>query len=780
MPIRLVPILAVMLALFADAAEPPANDAAKTNRLVKESSPYLLQHAHNPVDWFPWGPEAFEKAKREKKLIFLSIGYSSCHWCHVMERESFSNAEVAAILNAEFVCIKVDREERPDIDDIYMTALNVIGGQGGWPLSMFLTADGKPIVGGTYWPREDREKDGETVRGFKSILKHMQELRDTKYEALIKQADNVADATRESLNRAARGLALVELDQSLIHGTMEALNEQFDPVHGGFGNPETKFRSTKFPTVTATRFLLDEAYRRKDNEQIGKLTLTLDKMAEGGIFDHLGGGFHRYSTERTWTVPHFEKMLYDQSQLVELYIAAYHHNPKPLYRRTVTETLAFVERELTSPDGAFYSALDADSDGKEGESYLWTGEEIDKLITDKRENALFKATYGTAFNANFEGRAWVLRLQRPLEEIAAEQKLKPDELLQQLASPRAVLLAARQKRPQPFRDSKIITAWNGQMIAAYAIAGAEFQEQKYLDRARKAADFILKHLRDKDGKLRRIWAGNPANATIPGYLDDYAFFVHGLLELHRATHEKRWLDEAIAITEMMIKQFGEVDRGGFYFSSADHAVLFARSKDFHDGAQPAANTVATRNLWQLADLTKTAKYRELAIRSMKQFAGAMKIMPSAMPGMANNLAIVLASEPSPKKEAPPAKSSSDVVKIESALINEGRAIRVKLIIADGLHLYANPPGNDELINAATRIEIYQDGKKLDIKLDYPMGIEIIPKDVKEARYRVYRGTVVLTAPIDPKAEKLQVRLRYQACYDEGGCLLPVTVDIPSK
>src|SRR5688572_12578057 len=362
-PMRLPLAVVVGLALSLAAAE-PKKGTGPANRLAKESSPYLLQHAHNPVDWYPWGSEAFEKAKKEKKLVFLSIGYSSCHWCHVMERESFADTEVAKILNDHFVCIKVDREERPDIDDIYMTALHVMGARGGWPLSMFLTDEGKPIVGGTYWPKEDRKIGDETARGFKSILRYMLELHRDKGKELREQADQLAENTAESLTRAARGIALVELNRTLARGSAEELRERLDPVHGGLGAPP-RFAGTKFPSPPSLTALFRTARRDKDKELADLVALTLRKMAEGGIYDQLGGGFHRYSTERTWTVPHFEKMLYDNAQLIELYSEAFWNDPKPLYRKVVAETIQFVLREMTSPEGGFYSALDADTEGKE-------------------------------------------------------------------------------------------------------------------------------------------------------------------------------------------------------------------------------------------------------------------------------------------------------------------------------------------------------------------------------------------------------------------------------
>ncbi|MBN9118385.1 MAG: thioredoxin domain-containing protein [Planctomycetes bacterium] len=425
MPTRLfaLALFAACAVVSAAAEEPKGKERAeekkekgKPNRLAKSSSPYLLQHAHNPVDWYPWGPEAFERAKKEKKLVFLSIGYSACHWCHVMERESFSNAEVAKLLNAHFVCIKVDREERPDVDDIYMTALQVAGESGGWPLSMFLTPEGKPIFGATYFPPEDRKVGDDVIPGFKTVLKKVVEF-DKDRADLEKQADRIAERTVEALESNTRVAVLVPLKRDLVSAALDAF--EIDPEHGGTGVRARAFRGTKFPRPPVWGLLLAQT-RRPGNEQLkARVRLTLSKVLEGGIYDHLGGGFHRYSTERTWTVPHFEKMLYDNAQLVELYGEAFARDPRPEYRRVVAETLAFVKREMTSPEGAFYSAIDADSNEKEGEFYVWTTAEIKTVLGNDADFRLVQAVYGVTA-PNFEEKFHILRLPKALAEIAEE------------------------------------------------------------------------------------------------------------------------------------------------------------------------------------------------------------------------------------------------------------------------------------------------------------------------------------------------------------------------
>jgi uncharacterized protein YyaL (SSP411 family) len=640
--LRLLALALLATVVPAVPADEPRPDKPKhTNRLAKETSPYLLQHAHNPVDWYPWGEEAFAKAKKEGKLVFLSIGYSSCHWCHVMERESFSDEEVAAILNKHFVCIKVDREERPDIDHVYMTALQALGQRGGWPLSMWLTADAKPIVGGTYWPKEDREIDGEKVRGFKSLLKVIHE---ADAEQVKEQADKLAQRTTDLLAGSVRGVPLVDLDRPLVTAAVDDLLETLDPEHGGFGSRQRQWKGTKFPTPPALGLLQHEAARTGARDYARAVTLTLDRMARGGIYDHLGGGFHRYSTERTWTVPHFEKMLYDNAQLLEVYAAAYRRDKQPLYRRTLRQTIDFVLRELTSPDGAFYSALDADSEGEEGRFYVWTTKDLDDALPGGDARRLFKGVYGADGAPNFEDKYHILVLKRPLAEVAKERKTTEEELEKELSALRERLLAARSKRPRPFLDTKVLTGWNGQMIAGLAAAGAALDERKPVDAAKKAADFVLTNLKTKDGRLRRVWGAAPgqkAEARLNGYLDDYAYLVHGLLTLHDVTGEARWLDEARALADKMVALYGDKEVGGFFYTSNDHEKLFARSKDQFDGAQPSGNSVAAKDLVRLWVKTGDEKYARLAEKTIRALAAPLKANPTSLTGLAEALALYL-------------------------------------------------------------------------------------------------------------------------------------------
>ncbi len=634
---------AVLLVSPASADNKPPDKARPVNRLARESSPYLLQHAHNPVDWYPWGEEAFAKAKKEGKLVFLSIGYSSCHWCHVMERESFSNDEVAKILNRDFVCIKVDREERPDVDNVYMTAINVLGQRGGWPLTMFLTADGKPIFGGTYWPPDDKEEDGKTYAGLKTILARVQKVHADRRKELEEQADRIAEATQDALQGAARGVALIDLDRTLVSAAVDGLKEEFDSEHGGFGSPRRGFRGTKFPTPPYLLLLQHEAARTKSKELTEIVDVTLDHMARGGIYDQVGGGFHRYSTERTWTVPHFEKMLYDNAQLLEIYARAYRQSKKPQYRRVLEQTVAFVRRELTSPEGAFYSALDADADGEEGKFYVWTAKEIDAVLGSK-DGPFLRKVYGADQEANFESKYHILLLPKSLAAQAEEMKTTEDALQGRLAPLRQKLFEVRAKRPRPFLDTKVLTAWNGQMIAGMAEAGRALGDKEAVAAAVRAADFVLANLRTRDGRLLRTWGAAPgqkAAARLNGYLDDYAYLIHGLLTLDDATADQRWRNEAKALAETMMKYHADEARGGFFYTSKDHEKLFARSKDQYDGAQPSGNSLAAQDLVRLWVKTGDDKYAQRAEKTIKSLAAPLKTNPTSLTGLAHALATYL-------------------------------------------------------------------------------------------------------------------------------------------
>ncbi len=614
----------------------PGSPVKPQNHLAGESSPYLLQHVHNPVDWYPWGAAAFEKAKTERKLIFLSIGYSTCHWCHVMERESFSNDEIARLLNEHFVCIKVDREERPDVDQLYMTALQVMGQDGGWPLTMFLTADAKPIVGGTYWPPADREVDGERIPGLPTILQAIIDARAKTPETLQQTADLRANQTRRALALHQGLLRKVEPSRELVAAVVAEIAGMADPVHGGFGRPP-EFAGAKFPQPASLKLLQTVCATLPDSPQQTILDKTLTEMARGGIYDQLGGGFHRYSTDRAWRIPHFEKMLYDNGQLLEIYAHEFARTPNPLYEQVLRETAAFVERELTSPQGAFWTALDADSEGAEGRYYVWNEAQLRLALPDEADRERARQLFDLDVGPDDEDGSGVLRLPANLTAAELDQR--------RVLSQR--LLAARQSRTRPTTDTKILTAWNGLMIAGLARAGQSLNDETLIRQAARAAEFLLEQQSTPERLLYHLSASATGEELKPrgsGYLDDYTHFVHGLLALHTATGDERWLRAAQRLTAVMIEQFHDREHGGFYYTSQGHEELFYRMKDQHDGVMPSGNSQAAINLLVLAKRTGDQRYRELARTTIATFAPVMEQAPAGMATMAEALLVELTGD----------------------------------------------------------------------------------------------------------------------------------------
>jgi len=633
---------------------PPAHnkhDAKHGNALADETSPYLLMHAHNPVDWHPWGEGALAKAKKENKPIFLSIGYSSCYWCHVMERESFMDKEIAALLNEHFICIKVDREERPDLDAIYMTAVQVISGRGGWPMSMFLTPDAQPFFGGTYWPA--RDGDRKSMTGFLTIVTNV-------HNSWTKEPDKIKNsaAALSALVRKRMGTRKtdqpVKLDEDLLTRTLQRLSYQYDSRFGGFVfGPMSPYRP-KFPEPSNLVFLIDRI-DRGDAEADGTkraremLVGTLTHMANGGIRDHLGGGFHRYSTDAFWRIPHFEKMLYDNGQLASVYADAYRITKREDFRRVTVELLDFVLREMTGEGGGFYSALDAESEKVEGKFYRWEKAEVEKLLSAEPFKR-FAAVYGLDGEPNFEEHYYVPLLTRPLHEIAAAEKTTEDALEAELGPARKKLLAARAKRIRPLTDTKILTSWNGLMIRGFADAGRIFGEKRYVDGAVRAADFVLAKLRRSDGRLLRTYG--QGQAKLNAYLDDYAFLVDGLIALHRATGDEKWLTAADELTAVQIKLFWDDKDGGFFFTSGDHESLIARAKNPLDAVQPSGNSVAAGNLVYLAGALDKPEYLTRAERTIQSSAAVLSRSPAAAPRMAASVAALLAAERKPQPKRP--------------------------------------------------------------------------------------------------------------------------------
>ncbi len=590
----------------------------KHNRLINESSPYLLQHASNPIDWYPWGEEAFAKAKKENKPIFLSIGYSTCHWCHVMERESFSDTEVAALLNRYFVSIKVDREERPDIDQVYMTVTQTITGRGGWPNTVFLTPERKPFFAGTYFPKNTRW--GTT--GLMELLPKVADIWQNDQQNILKSADQITEfiATRRPPDSES------PLDKSLFEQAYSALSELYDAEFGGFGPPP------KFPTPHVFAFLLRQYYHTQNSQALAMVEKTLTRMRLGGIYDHIGFGFHRYSTDRQWLVPHFEKMLYDQALLAIAYTEAYQATQNIFYAQTANEILTYILRDLTSAEGGFYSAEDADSEGIEGKFYLWTLPQVQSIL-GKGETQTFSKIFNMDANGNFTSPeaehatgSNILHLQKRLPDVAKKLGLPEKQLQQRLEKNRSQLFSVRQKRVHPFKDDKILTDWNGLMIAALAKAGKSLGEPGYTASAVKAADFMLRKLRTENGRLVKRYRNG--NAGLPAHLDDYAFTVWGFLELYEATFQAKYLQEAININDQMLAHFWDDAGGGLFMTADDSEKLLIRSKDIYDGAIPSGNSVATLNLLRLGHMTGRQEYLKKAESIIRAFAGSVTRYPA--------------------------------------------------------------------------------------------------------------------------------------------------------
>ncbi len=608
-----------------------------TNRLAQEKSPYLLQHAHNPVDWYPWGAEALSRAREQNKPIFLSVGYSACHWCHVMERESFEDEATARILNEHFIPVKVDREERPDVDEIYMTAVQMMTRHGGWPMSVFLTPDGRPFYGGTYFPPEDRH--GRI--GFKTLLRELAKAYHERHDEIenvaAQLAQDLQEASRQRPAPLPRGASLETA--ALLRLGVQDLAQRFDATHGGFGD------RPKFPPHHALALLLEVIRRDPDGDgkaaALPMLTRTLDHMALGGIYDHIGGGFHRYSTDDIWLLPHFEKMLYYNALLARVYSDAYRTTVRAAYARVARETCDWVLRDMTDAEGGFHAALDADSEGEEGKYYVWTLREVQDSVG--HAGASFAERYNIRPGGNFHDEATGRPTGTNIPHLSGPDL--PDEIAPEDAEVRARLLAVREQCVPPGKDDKIITAWNGLMIGGLAFAGHTLGEEGYIEAARRAADFCLTVLSPGGKLLRRYRDGD---ASFDAYLEDYAFLADGLLDLHDATGEARWADAARRLAETLLTDFWDHEDGGFFFTGARHETLVARSKELFDGATPSPNGVAARVLARLGGLPGGQIYAARAQEMLHAFAGLMHHAPQGTQTLA--LAAVRAAQNAPPEE----------------------------------------------------------------------------------------------------------------------------------
>ena len=730
-----------------------------TNKLIGATSPYLLEHAHNPVNWQPWGAEALNQAKRENKLIFLSIGYSACHWCHVMAREDFENEEIARIMNANFVCIKVDREQRPDLDAQYMLATQLMTGSGGWPLSVFLTPDRKPFFGGTYFPPVQ----------FKPLLEKVVDTNKTQPEQIRASADNLARAIVNSAS--ASGKSAAKISPALLETVVATLNHEYDAQNGGFGS------RPKFPDAPKLNFALSRYRATHSAPLLAMATTTLDRMAEGGIYDQLAGGFHRYSTDKFWRVPHFEKMLYDQAQLAQAYLDAYELTHNPRYRQVVEETLAFARRELRDADGSFLSTLDADSEGEEGKFYLWTPAQVTEVLGD--DAALFCEAYGVTATGDLNGKS-VLHRNPDGAEVSAEllrqYSLKPEELAPRLDGLRRKMLAARDKRVRPHTDDKVLASWNGLMISAFSRASQVLNNPAYRQTGVEAARFLAQKMTVNGKLLHNYRAGK---AEVGGMLEDYAFVANGLLDLYAATRDKQWLTSAEELAARMTTQFGDTTNGGFY-NTSDQSDLLARLKTGDDNATPSGNGMAAQVCARLAALTGQPQWRMEAARTVQAFGSLETRAPTAFPLLLTVYQSLGATAGANVGNAPGTAQLQAAPITATSGAKAIVAIRVR--IPSGWHINAHVASDATLIPTNLRLAASPDAALTSVK--YPNGQTLKTTFARET-LSVYQGEITLQAVVQIASKLssgkhlLHFELTYQPCNDRA-CLSPTktALDVP--
>ena len=755
-------------------SDPTRTPPRHTNRLIDESSPYLLQHAHNPVDWYAWGPEAFEKARAEDKPIFLSVGYSTCYWCHVMERQSFENEAIAAEMNRLFVNIKVDREERPDVDQLYMTAVQLITRHGGWPMSVWLAPDLRPFYGGTYFPPSN----------FVAYLRGLEDAYRNRHDEVDKSAEQITNV----LHRLAQPVAPdrpLRIDLPFIHSLIDRSVSDYDQQFGGFGG------APKFPRQTLLELLL---VYLSDNSAIGnrqsamsKLHHTLNAMADGGIRDQLGGGFHRYATDAHWLVPHFEIMLYDNAMLGWIYAAAHRQTREARYAQVARGIFDFVLREMTSPRGAFYTAFDAEVDAQEGLSYLWTADEIESVL-GADDARLFNRVYGIDRGPNFADPHHgggtpdknILYLPQPLSQTAQELGLAPEALDRRLGPMRQKLYDARRRRKQPLLDTKVLTSWNALMIRALAHGGRVLGERRYMDAASRAARFLLDRHRLPDGRLYR--ASRDGNVRHSGFLDDYAFLAQALIALSDATGDTSWKQQAAAVALAMVENFADPQAGGFFFTEKDAADLIVRQKTAQDSPLPSGNAVAALALLELGQDKGELSTLATFAQQMADHAESMSSMVQAalLYLRRHDPFTVSASAESSAADRPasPQQVAAGVVSTRPEWTSAGE-LHLVLHILDGFHINAHDTGGDVPLIATNLTADVPDAA-----IEYPPGEER-RFAFSDKPIRVYSGdvTILLRFPKPPHPDsQVRLGLSYQPC-DEAACLPPVTrqieVEVPS-
>jgi len=722
----------------------PDGSPLYTNRLILEDSPYLLQHAHNPVDWYSWGPEAFAKASLENKPVFLSIGYSTCHWCHVMERESFEDMEVARFLNTYFVAVKVDRERRPDIDTIYMTAIQLLTGSGGWPMSSFLNPEGKTFFGGTYFPRAQ----------FLELLRQVEVAWRENRQGLEQQAGRVAAAVAAATRSAD---AAGELADDTVQRAITNLQQAHDDVRGGFG------RAPKFPSEPRYLLLLDEALRTGDVTSRDIISFDLKAMAHGGIYDQVAGGFHRYSTDDIWLVPHFEKMLYNQAQLARIYAAAWRLTGESTFARIARQTVDYVLRDMVSPEGGFYSATDADSSGGEGQFFLWTPQQIRGVLSPSEADLAIEL-YGLSEEGNFEG-SNILHIPVPLAELARRRDLSLPELLARVDDIRAALYASREQREHPGRDEKIVTAWNGMMIVALAEVGEILDEPAYRAAALRAANFLWETSRRDSGELWRARLGE--RSSVSASQEDYAWLADGFVHVYDITQDTRWLERAAALVATMNRLFWDEEAGGYFMNAAGGVATMTRPKDSMDGAVPSGNAVALRVLAELAQRTGEESYRKTANTLLAAYARSINQSPTAYSYLLHGAQLLGSGAAGPLQYM-----ARGAIRV-SAQADANRVV-IDLAIRPGWHINANKTLQDYLIPTRVNVDKPAPGLHLGAVSYPPATLKTLGFQSEELA--LYEGPVRITMELTqtdqfPAAKLVPVSLRLQACNDKL-CLPP--------
>jgi uncharacterized protein YyaL (SSP411 family) len=792
---RFIKFLAALL-LFISPCYLRADEPKKTNRLSKSASPYLLQHAHNPVDWYPWGTEAFEKARKEQKPIFLSVGYAACHWCHVMERESFTDEAIAKLLNESFVCIKVDREERPDVDAVYMAALQAFLGGGGWPMNMVLTPEGKPFFGLTYLP--PRDKDGD--EGFESVMKRVRDAwRDHRGE-LEKDAKNLSDAARRLAAAESAIISRGPVPPDLASKSLQELADQFDPNYGGFGANSKRPRSPKFPEPVNLLFLLDLAEDKSIFNDPEKSTraremaiTTMDAIARGGVRDHLGGGIHRYSTDRYWLVPHFEKMLYDNALWLSACARAYKLTGENRWKKEVDDTVRFLRESLLLPSGGFASSLDADTNGQEGLTYVWTKEELESLIKAEPEAALFRDIYGLKLAPNFENRDYILAISERWATITNDVKLSQDEINKKLDPIRAALLKVRRTRPQPGLDDKCLTSWTGLAIGGLADAARLADNREALELARSAARFILDKHRSNN-VLKHVSRRETISPDGP-FLEDYAYLIDGLMKLHQATGESTWLNESKSLTTKMIELFLDPRDGTFFETMAGATDLFVRPRNLFDNAMPSPAGLATLNLVNLAQITNEKVFSDTAQKSIDATSGFFNTSPDSVLSFVR--AALKTNQKNPpaqlaKMDDPPKSKAAKPMPVTVAAVGSGNykatagkefKVDFDLLIEPKYHTYANPSGAESA--KPTEVDLDEaTAKPVTLKrIDYPEGEARQISSAGLEPVIIYEGKKRFVAVLDIPQNasqgtiKTSLVVNYQVCTDQF-CLPPTKLRLP--